>query len=330
MSSLAKKSSWLSIVQDCDNFPYDRDAWKQYYRLFLEGDQQPNGYILPEIMARLPKVEGVSISDEPTGRSYRVCEASANPKKDSKTTARAVNATFQRIADECVEKDLFHCIGAQHSEPFAIPTAPYPVQIERYAAALFGITQRGAHLTATTRTSDGELRFWVPRRAEHLYTSPGKLDASVAGGIKASTTPLETIIAEAGEEASLPADLVRSRIRSAGALTYVSVTNENNFPGEKGLVIPDMIYAFDIELPADVVPRPHDDEVKDFQLMGVAEVQERLLNREFKPDAAMVYVDFFIRHGYITAENEPHLAEICTHLHRRLPFGCTPHRNDDT
>ncbi|CAJ2511252.1 Uu.00g068770.m01.CDS01 [Anthostomella pinea] len=149
------------------------------------------------------------------------------------------------------------------------------------------------------------------------------LDVSVAGGIKAGTSPLDTIIAEAGEEASLPPSLVRKNILSAGVLTYVSATGAE-FPGEQGLVVPDLIYAYDMELPADVIPKPHDDEVKGFALMSVPEVQRALLGREFKPDAAAVLVDFLVRHGVITAENEPRLAEITMHLHRRLPFRTAP------
>lgn len=235
-------------------------------------------------------------------------------------TPGAVNAAFQELVDTCIEQDLFHIIDGKHSEPFAIVSANIPVHVERFAAALFGITCRGAYITAYTRSADdGSLKLWIPRRAAHLYTGAGLLDGTVAGGIKAGASPLETVVREADEEASLPEALVRARVRPAGAVTYVGVTGLD-FPGEKGLVVPLVNYVHDLELPSDVVPEPNDDEVERFYCMTVGEVQDALLNGEFKADSAVVLVDFFIRHGIITADNEEDFVEINMRLHRRLPF----------
>jgi len=99
----------------------------------------------------------------------------------------------------------------------------------------------------------------------------------------------------------------------------MNVTGEG-FPGEKGLVTPDFVYVYDIELPRDVVPRPRDDEVSGFMLMSLEDVRAALLREEFKPDSAAVLVDFLVRHGVVTAENEPDFVEISMRLHRRLPF----------
>jgi len=38
----------------------------------------------------------------------------------------------------------------------------------------------------------------------------------------------------------------------------------------------------------------------------------------FKPNCALVLLDFMIRHGLITAENEPNFLEIMTRLHGRF------------
>ena len=73
----------------------------------------------------------------------------------------------------------------------------YPgVRLRRSAAALFGIASRGAHMTAYVREPDG-LYIWVSRRNRHLFTYPGMLDTTVAGGVKAEQSPLECIIQEA-------------------------------------------------------------------------------------------------------------------------------------
>ena len=99
----------------------------------------------------------------------------------------------------------------------------------------------------------------------------------------------------------------------------MNVTGED-FKGEKGLVMPDYIYSYDIELPADVIPRPHDDEVDCFYSMSVEELKAALLRGEFKPDSAAILVHFLIIHGIVTAENEKDYVEINMRLHRMLPF----------
>jgi 8-oxo-dGTP pyrophosphatase MutT (NUDIX family) len=235
-------------------------------------------------------------------------------------TATHLNMTFSNLVRDWIDRDVFHVLCRQHSEPFAIPGAQYgsPVYVERFAAALFGITSRGAHLVAY-RNDESGMKVWIPRRSAHLYTSPGMLDTTVAGGIKSGVTPFQTIVEEAAEEASLPEALIRQRAQCRGVISHMGITGDD-FPGEKGLVTPDFVYVYDLELPQDVIPRPHDDEVSSFTLMTVEELGAALLREEFKPDSAAVLVEFLIRHGLITPENEPDYVEISMRLHRRLPF----------
>lgn len=239
-------------------------------------------------------------------------------------TMNAVNTAFAKLVTICIDQDLFHVLDHKHSEPFAILGANYRVQIERFASSLFGITACGACLVAYVNGIDG-MKIWIPRRAAHLYSFPGLLDTTVAGGVKAGVSPLETVVDEAAEEASLPEDLVRERIRATGVITCMSVTGDD-WPGEKGLVLPDVLYVYDLELPSNVVLKPHDEEVDKFRCMALEDVQAALLAKEFKPDAAAVLVDFFIRHGILTAENERDYVEIIMHLHRQLPFRIRPER----
>ena len=239
-------------------------------------------------------------------------------ESDGKITSQAVNAAFSKLVTLCIDRNLFHVLDGKHSEPFAILGAQYPTHVERFASSLFGITACGACLVAYS-TTNSKTKLWIPRRAKHLYSFPGLLDVTVAGGVKARTSPFETVVAEAEEEASLSPSFVRANVRAVGALTCMSLTGED-WPGEKGLVLPDVLYVYDLELPKDVYPRPNDEEVEGFQSMNVEEVQHALLTKQFKPDAAIVLIDFFIRHGIITADNEKDFVEIIMHLHRQLPF----------
>ncbi|KAI1179837.1 hypothetical protein F4777DRAFT_532164 [Nemania sp. FL0916] len=264
-------------------------------------------------------------------------------------SAAAFTAAFQELVNLCIAQDTFRLIARRHSEPFTVLSYPSnrdtsssagggagtraatgknkTVTMERFMAPLFGILLQGAHMIAYVRSRATEddcgviSGLWIPRRAAHLFSSPNMLDATVAGGIASGTTPLETIIKEAGEEATLPPELVRTRVRSTGLLSYVSSTDAiHGWPGESGLLCPGIVYTYEMELPGDVVPKPHDGEVGSYALMSVGDVQAALLANEFKPDAAVVVVDFLIRHGVITAENDRHFVQINEHIHRRLPF----------
>ncbi|OIW22429.1 hypothetical protein CONLIGDRAFT_650596 [Coniochaeta ligniaria NRRL 30616] len=309
-------TTYLSVVESCDNFPYG-PASQTYYRLYLPNDDQPYGFMTPEVVNKMPWTPDFKVHHE------RRCVTILDPSH-GEDTAASINSAFAKLVSICIEQDLFHVLCRQHSEPVAIVGVKYsqPVFVERFAASLFGLMSRGAHLVAYT-TSEGQKRVWVPRRSSHLYTYPGMLDVTVGGGIKSGVSPFDTVVQESDEEASLPEDLIRQHARPRGVVSHMSVTGED-FKGEKGLVVPDYIYVYDIELPLEITPRPHDDEVDGFYCMSIAELQAALLRKEFKPDSAAVLIHFLIVHGYLTAENERDYVEINMRLHRMLPFKTRP------
>ncbi|KAK5733015.1 hypothetical protein LTR17_010022 [Elasticomyces elasticus] len=315
MAQREEKDTYLSIVASCDDFPYDSNATAEYYQLYLPDDDQPHGYMLTDIVKQMPWTSEFTVRhDHP--RSVTVLDNS-----HGEDTASAINDAFAGLVNDCNDRKFFGSLDGRHSEPCTIVSAKYdkPVHVERFAAALFGLTQRGAHLVAYTNDAEVGMKLWIPRRSAHLYTYPGMLDTTVAGGIESGSSPFLTIIEEAQEEASLPEMLVRQHARSRGAISHLSLTGKG-FRGEQGLVVPDFIYVYDMELPSDVVPKPCDDEVGEFNCMSIEEVQAALLIGEFKPDAAAVLIDFLIRHSFIIPENEPDFVKISMRLHRRLPF----------
>lgn len=190
--------------------------------------------------------------------------------------------------------------------------------IERSASPLFGVVTYGVHMTAYTKV-DGQLRIWVPRRSKTKQTYPGMLDNTVAGGMATGEDPLESVIREADEEASLPKELVKKTVKAQGTITYMYV-REKRAGGEDGLIQPECQYVYDLELPEDVVCKPNDTEVECFYLWSVEEVKKHLEKGEFKPNCAMLMLDFFIRHGVLTEENEKDFGEIKRRLHRNLDF----------
>lgn len=270
---------------------------------------------MPDVVEKIPWTSDFKVTHE---RLRRV-DVLGSP--DGRDTAAACNEAFAKQVAACQEKDLFDLKGEEYEE-FAVVGVEYPVRLFRYAAPLFGIVSQGAHLTAYTHTSSG-MKIWVPRRSPTISTYPSKLDTTVAGGVSAEKTPFETVIKEAGEEASLAEDLVRRDIRSAGVLTYITLLEQGQ--GEiEGLVKPDMVHVYDMEVAEHIVPKPHDDEVKEFYLMTIDEVKTALLREEFKTNSAAVMIDFFIRHGIITADSERDYPEMSMRLHRTLPFATAP------
>lgn len=281
------------------------------YKLLLPGDVRPHGFMLPATVSRIPWTSDFEIDHE------RKTARLLDPSESSDVSAYC-NSVFQSVVDAIVAGGAaFPFVRGTHSEKFKVIGANYLVGIERFPAPLFGIGSRGAHMTGYVRTPQG-LKIWVPRRSAHLFTYPGLLDTTVAGGVKADDSPLDCVVAEADEEASLPRDYVREHARAVGAVTYVQKNDA------KGSVYPTVLYVFDIELPEDMVPEPMDDEVSEFTLMTVEDIFGAMLRREFKPNCVPVMLDFFVRHGIITSENSPEYLEIVTRLRRKLPVPTMP------
>ncbi len=168
---------------------------------------------------------------------------------------------------------------------------------------------------------ESELSIWVPRRARTKQTYGGMLDNTVAGAMSAGEGAFETLIRESAEEASFAEELVRKGATACGAVSYFHV-RDSRAGGETGLLQPETQYVYDLELAAGegVEPRPSDEEVEEFYLWSVGKVQRALGEGQFKPNCAIVLIDLLIRHGIITAENEPDYLEIIARIHRRLQF----------
>jgi thiamine pyrophosphokinase len=178
-------------------------------------------------------------------------------------------------------------------EPFdvrATPEGPVLATLDRGALPAFGVASQGVHLNGLVRRADG-LHVWVGWRAKHKAVAPGQLDNLVAGGIPAGLTPVETLVKEAGEEASLPAALALAA-RPAGRIGYVMRTEEG--------LRRDLLHVFDLEMPEGVVPRPNDDEVERFELMPAAELLARMRDTDqVKFNVNLVLIDLFLREGLI-------------------------------
>ena len=185
-------------------------------------------------------------------------------------------------------------------------------ELERSAAGIFGIPTFGIHLTAY----DNDYNIWIPRSSYNKSTFPGLLDNTVAGGISAGHSIHQTVLKECEEEANLNNDFVKNNVKPAGVLTYYYLNDEV-------FLQPEIQFIFDLNLPSNVIPKVHDGEVHSFSLLHLNEVLHSVkfnLN-DWKPNSALVMIDFLIRHGHLSYLNEPNLLHYQMLSHFNLNVG---------
>ncbi|KAK4671744.1 hypothetical protein QC764_608340 [Podospora pseudoanserina] len=194
---------------------------------------------------------------------------------DAASRAAIVEKTLHKFCDEKIlailsrwRNELKHIYGSSGELPF---------KVDRAAAPLLGLVSYGIHRTAFTRSDDGHIKLWVQKRSQSTAFYPGHLDNTVASStLPDGQLPLEVAILEAGEEATLPEDLVRSRTKSCGTVTYMHLHNALAI-GEVGLVQPQVEYLFELELPGGAEPKPCDHKVEWFKLFDAEELIESIL-----------------------------------------------------
>ena len=192
--------------------------------------------------------------------------------------------------------------------------------VERAVVSLLGLRGYGVHANGLVRdeSAPGGYRLWVGRRAADKATWPGKLDHLAAGGQPLGLDPYVNMVKECGEEAGIPPELCEKGLHAAGAVSYrLGETHTRMVDGaSKGVTTAtevhtlkrDVLFVYDLELPADFTPVPVDGEVESFELMDLQTVVNLIAEtEEFKPNVALVIVDMLVRRGIVTAESKGYL-----------------------
>lgn len=184
-------------------------------------------------------------------------------------------------------------------------SSPPAFQIERAAVSLFGFKGYGVHMNGFVRDGD-QLKLWVAKRSLSKPTGPGKLDQIVAGGQPVGLGLKENLVKECREEANIPAGLA-AKARPVGTVSY-QMSRPEGFRD-------DVLFIFDLELPANFKPENTDGEVETFYLWPLDKVRDVLVTGDaFKFNSGLVVIDFMVRHGIIDAD-EPAYADIVAGLH---------------
>ncbi len=168
----------------------------------------------------------------------------------------------------------------------AAPDGPVLATLDRGAVAPLGVLSRGVHVNGLVRRADG-LHLWMGWRARDKAVAPGQLDNLVAGGVPAGMDLRDTLLKEAGEEASMPATLA-ARARHVGTVGYVMREGEG--------LRRDVLHCFDLDVPEDFEPRPGDDEVERFELWPAARALDAVRAGDaVKFNVNLVLIDLFLR-----------------------------------
>lgn len=272
--------SFLDHIRACNR--WEPSAFVPFY---LGGDRL--GWIRPALadhLRRWPEVFRV----EPGAVTW------VYPLDGFEDRSRTLQDVLESLAAEGVMVPL-------HGEPYPVTCGnrnQARMLIDRAAAPYFGLRAFGQHLNGYVREADG-LKIWIGRRAADRQLYPGKLDNLVAGGLPWGVTLQENLRKECAEEASMPGSLA-DRAVPVGAVTYCR-------DSDRGLK-PDVLYCYDLELPAHFEPRCADGEVDAFYLWPAEQVAETVrTSDEFKLNCNLVIIDFLVRHGYIPQEAPDYL-----------------------
>ncbi len=221
---------------------------------------------------------------------------------DVEKVSRVVNSAVDALVAE-------NCVPKWRNETFDVAArwgAPPVFRLDRGAVPFFGTRAYGVHLNGYCHAGNTIL-LWVGKRAPDKKVAPDKLDNLVAGGVGNGHGLDETLMKEGEEEASIPASLTRSAI-PVGAVSYRMETRLG--------IRDDVLFVYDLEMPADFVPKNQDGEIVDFALMPASAVLERIrTTADFKFNVNLVMLDFALRHGVLRPD-DPEYLDVANGLHR--------------
>jgi len=222
------------------------------------------------------------------------------------------NLALDQVLRDLRSKDVFIPLRGWRDECYEIKrkfSEPPLFKIERSASPLFGMRKYGVQINGYVNHSSFGLCIWFQKRSPTKPTWPNMMDNFVGGGLSEGISVLDTAIKEAGEEANVPSSL-SANLKPAGSVSF--------FHGSERGIHPNTEFVFDLELPQDFVPHNNDGEVSGWQLVPVDQVVEVICSKDFKITSSPVVMDWLIRRGIVTVDNEPDLPEVVELIHLPL------------
>ena len=151
--------------------------------------------------------------------------------------------------------------------------------IERGAVRPLGIATLAVHLVGWT--PDG--RMWVQQRAWNKANHPGQWDTLMGGMVSAADSLEQALARETWEEAGLHVQALHG-VQYGGHVDFAQPSDEAHGCG----YMVERIHWYRATVPGGVEPRNQDGEVERFECIACAELDGRLAQGAFTPEAALI------------------------------------------
>lgn len=208
------------------------------------------------------------------------------------------------LADANAALRALGLIRAWRDETYGLfdPATMAPLaRMERAASRFWGTVTLGAHGTGWVAGGDGRpAQLWIAQRAFDKATDPGAYDNLVGGGVPLGQTPCETLLREGWEEAGLPPAVMR-RATPGRVIRLLRDIAEG--------LQHELLYSHDLRLLEHEVPVNQDGEVHAFHLLPVADAVALAAGSTMTVDAALVTLDFALRHHLLEPGEHQRLSE---------------------
>ncbi|XP_071989719.1 uncharacterized protein [Engystomops pustulosus] len=261
------------------------------------------GWVTPAVAQVLAQDSDVFTLSKDSGPRLELSDRLCSPQDRS----RAVQGVMEGLRG----RNIYPCLQEWRDELYDVKglfSEPPLLSMERAATPLLGVPRYGVHVNGFLRRGDN-IFMWIARRSLTKPNHPGKLDHLAAGGISAGSGVWETLLKECTEEACIPESLA-STARPAGTVSYA-------YEQDSALYL-ECQFVYDLEVPESFQPRVGDGEVQEFYLWPLDKVRGAIATQEFKPNCALVILDFLIRNGHIQPDTEKFYNKFVENLHGPL------------
>lgn len=302
MSATSLSREFLKVVRANNNAAAAADS----ARRFVVGGTVVGRVLDQSANALTPFPDVFSVSDD-----------AVTLRAEVGNSVRERSVAVARVIDTLRADGSVPMLDGWRDEQFAIRSsffAPTELTVERAASGLFGCPAYGVFVVGyvADQVTGVPSHVWLGRRSPIKATWPGLLDCLAAGGMAAGQMPLEAARKEAAEEAGISPDLAAT-IRPSGGVCYTGI-DETRWALKR-----DVLFTFDLRCPVDFTPQCADGEVASFECLPVAElvrlIQCHANEIQFKPNVAVVFIDFLMRHGFLSPDEDDYL-ELLTELRR--------------
>ncbi|KAG5999658.1 hypothetical protein E4U54_001736 [Claviceps lovelessii] len=332
-------TSFVEVILQCNKFQQNVSS---LYEFWVLDHDSPVGYMLPRFVSQMVWAStGFEVNDakrrvhlkpnvEPGEDVFTACQREF--VRLCRLNMARVDGVKKWVKTWDIEGD------AEHHPVHGLGVHLVGLKIPSPLRGVFGIVTAGTHMNMYTMKGGGgggggeaRMHIWVAKRSENV-TYAGKLDQLVAGamGPGDDNNAMKVLRREAMEEAGLTVHVETGHVSREGE--YVGTVQRGPWisffdkkdgiaGSEHGQLEPGIRFTFDLEVDAGFVPEPCEPEsIAGFVLKNVDEVKHDLRSRKWKPNCALVMLDFLLRKGQVRPEEDAFFGHLKPALQRQLPF----------